>query len=297
MVKGIKDKIFDRFMDFLGFVLIALVAFVIIFVISASISDPKLVAMGKVYLFPKGINFDAYKSLLTYGDIWLGYKNAVIYTVLGTFINIAVTVLTAYPLSRKDFKGKNILTLYFVITMYFGGGLVPTFLVIKGCGMYNTMWALLIPGAVSVYNMIICRTYFQSSVPYEIQESAKIEGCSDFGILFRIVLPVSGAVIAVLVMFFALGHWNSYMGPLIYLQDREKFPLQIFLNEILVKSQQTSINSMMSEEQLRYAQKQADKAELLKYALVIVSSLPFMIVYPMLQKFFVKGVMVGSIKG
>lgn len=297
MVKGFKDKIFDAVMDILGMLLIISVAFVIIFVISASISDPRLVATGKVYLLPKGINWEAYKSLFNYGDVWIGYKNSIIYTLIGTFVNIAVTVLTAYPLSRKDFKGKNIITLYFIITMYFGGGLVPSFLVVKACGMYNTMWALLIPGAVSVYNMVICRTYFQSSVPYEIQESAKIEGCSDFGILFKIVLPVSGPVIAVLVMFFALGHWNNYFSALIYIQDRAKYPLQVFLSEILVKSQQTVISSLMSEEQLRYAQKQADQAELLKYALVIVSSLPFMIVYPMLQKFFVKGVMVGSLKG
>lgn len=297
MVKGIKDKIFDRFMDLLGFVFMALVAFVIIFVISASISDPKLVATGQVYLLPKGINFDAYKALFNYSDVWVGYRNSVIYTLIGTSINIIITILAAYPLSRKDFKGKNIVTIFFIITMYFSGGLVPTFLVIKYCGLYNSMWSLLIPNAVSVYNLVICRTYFQSSVPYEIQESAKLDGCSDFGVLFKIVLPVSGSVIAVLVMFFALGHWNNYFSALIYLQDRAKFPLQVFLNEILVKSEQTSINAMLSEEELMYAQKQADQAELLKYALVIVSSIPFMIVYPMLQKFFVKGVMVGSLKG
>lgn len=297
MVRSLKDKIFDVFMNLLGFILIVLVAFVIIFVISASISNPKLVSLGKVYLLPKGINIDAYKALLNYSDIWIGYRNSILYTIIGTTLNILITVLAAYPLSRKDFNGKGIVTIYFIITMYFSGGLIPTFLVVKNCGLYNSFWALIIPNAVSVYNLVICRTYFQSSIPYEIQESAKLDGCNDFGVLFRIVLPISGPVIAVLVMFFALGHWNNYFSALIYIQERAKYPLQMFLNEILVKSEASSINAMMSEEQLIYAQKQADQAELLKYALVIVSSLPFMIVYPMLQKFFVKGVMVGSLKG
>lgn len=297
MVKGKYDKIFDFVVNLLGLVLIISVAFVLIFVVSASFSDAKQVILGKVFLLPKGFNVDAYKAMLKQTDVWVGYRNSIFYTIFGTTINILLTVLLAYPLSRKDFKGKSALTIYFIITMYFGGGLVPTFLVVKACGLYNSIWSMLIPGAVQVYNVVICRTYFQSSVPYEIQESAKIDGCSDFGILFKIVLPISGPILAVLVMFFALGHWNNYFSALIYIKDRAKYPLQVFLSEILVRNQQVAISSFMSEEQLASAQKQADMAELLKYALVVVSSLPFMIIYPMLQKYFVKGIMVGALKG
>ncbi len=297
MVKSKNDMIFEIIINTVGFFLMAIILFALIFVVCASISDPRLVATGKVLLIPKGINFDAYKSLMKESDIWTGYKNSIIYTIVGTAINIVVTFFTAYPLARKDFRGKTGVTLFFVITMYFGGGMVPTFLLVKSLGLYNSMWALILPGAISVYNMIICRTFIQTNIPYEIQESAKIDGCSDFGILFKIVFPLSGPIIAVLVMYYALAHWNNYFSALIYMSDREKYPLQLFLNEILVQSQQTHINDMLSSEELVAAQKQADKAELLKYALVIVASLPFMIIYPVLQKYFVKGMVIGAIKG
>lgn len=297
MVKGKKDLIFDFLIGVLGALLMCGVAFILLFVVCASISDPKEVAAGNVFLVPKGLNFDAYKSLLEQSDVWLGYLNSIIYTVLGTAINIIVTLLTAYPLSHRGFKGKSLVTLIFMIPMYFSGGLVPTFLVIKGLGLYNTMWSILLPGAVVIYNIIICRTYMQTSIPYEIQEAAKIDGCNNFGIFFKIIIPLSGPIIAVLTMYFALGHWNNYFGPLIYLKNRQKFPLQIFLSEILVKSSQTVIGQFLSNEELEAAQKQADQAEMLKYALVIVASLPFMIIYPLLQKYFVKGIMVGAVKG
>ncbi len=297
MVNGKRDLVFDWTVNILSFLIMASMLFVLIFIVCASMSDPKLVAMGKVFLWPKGLNFDAYKSLLAQSDIWIGYKNSLIYTLVGTAINIVLTMLTAYPLARRDFGGKWIITIFFMITMYFSGGMVPAFLQIKSMGLYDTMWALILPGALSVYNTIICRTYIQTSIPYEIQESAKIDGCSDFGVFLKIVFPLSGPILAVLVMYFALGHWNNYFSALIYMSSREKYPLQLFLNEILVQSQQTSINNMMSNEELIQAQRQADKAELLKYALVIVASLPFMVIYPLLQKYFVKGIMVGAIKG
>ena len=297
MVKGKSDRIFDFLMNVLGAVMICSVIFILLFVICASVSDPKEVAAGNVFLVPKGLNFDAYKNLLEKKDVWVGYLNSVIYTVLGTAINITVTLLTAYPLAHREFKGKSILTVFFMIPMYFSGGLVPTFLVINGLHLYNTMWAILLPGAVVIYNIIICRTFIQTNIPYEIQEAAKIDGSNNFGIFFKIIIPLSGPIIAVLVMFFALSHWNNYFGPLIYLKDRRKFPLQIILSEILVKSSQTAIGQFLSNEELEAAQKQADQAEMLKYALVIVSSLPFMIIYPMLQKYFVKGIMVGAVKG
>lgn len=297
VVKGKNDYIFNFIINFLGFIIICSVLFVLLFIISASFSDPREVVLGNVFLFPKGFNLDAYKTLIEKADLWMGYKNSIIYTIVGTLINVSLTMLTAYPLSRRDFKGKGIITIFFMFTMYFSGGLVPTFILVKSLGMYNSMWSLLLPGAVSTYNIIICRTFLQTSIPYEIQESAKIDGFNDFGIFFKIILPLSGPIIAVLVMFYALGHWNNYFSALIYLTDRKKYPLQIFLSEILVRSQQVGIEQMMSDEDLLAAQKQADQAELLKYALVIVSSLPFMILYLMLQKYFVKGIMVGAIKG
>ncbi len=297
MVKGIKDLLFDTVINILAFMLLAVVLFALIFVLSASLSDPHMVVTGKVVLLPKGFNLDAYSSLLKQADVWIGYKNSLFYTLIGTSINLFLTMMTAYPLSRKDFKGRTLVTVIFMITMYFSGGMISSFLLIKNIGIYNTLWALILPGSVSVYNIIICRTYMQSSIPFEIQESGKIDGCSNFGVFFRIVLPLSGPIIAVLTMFFALAHWNDYFNALLYISSRNKYPLQLFLAEILVRSQQTSIDAMMSEEELIAAQRQADKAELLKYALVVVASLPFMVVYPLLQKYFVKGIMIGAIKG
>lgn len=291
------DSMFNVVINILGVLMICVVMAVLWFIVVASVSSPQLVAEGKVFLWPKGFTLDAYRVLMEQKDVWIGYLNSLFYAIAGTILSVLVTMLTAYPFSRRDFPARNWLVLFIMIPAYFSGGMIPTFLLIKALGMYNTIWALLLPSAVSMYNIIIARTFIQSNIPFEIQESAKIDGAGDFTILFRFIFPLSGPIIAVLVLFFALAQWNSYITPLIYLKDRSKYPLQLFLSEILVKNQQTAINALMTQDELEAAQRQADKAELLKYALVIVSSLPFMVLYPIMQKYVVKGIAIGSIKG
>lgn len=265
----------------------------LLFVVSASISDPLTVLRGEMWLFPKKFSVIGYERIFTNNEIFTGYKNTIIYTVVGTTINLIMTILAAYPLSRRDFAGRNLIMGFIVFTMFFSGGLIPTYLLVKDLGIMNSMWALILPGAVSVWNIIIMRTYFQTSIPNEIYESAIIDGCDDFQVLLRIVLPLSIPIIAVMILFYAVGHWNSYFNALIYLSDREKYPLQLFLREILIKSEVDQMAGSMNVSTENYLM----EAEAIKYAIVIVSNLPVLMLYPFLQKYFVKGIMVGSIKG
>jgi putative aldouronate transport system permease protein len=270
-----------------------MVIYPLVFVISASFSDALLVMQGKVWLWPRGFNLDAYKRVFQNSDILMGYRNVIFYTVLGTAINVVLTIAGAYPMSRKDFVGRNALMLFITFTMFFNGGLIPTYMVIKGLGLVNTFWALLLPGAISVWNLIIMRTFFQNTIPVELQESAVIDGASNFRILFSLVLPLSIPVIAVIVLYYAVGHWNAYFSALIYLSDRSQYPLQLFLREILVMNQMQDMMEGASET----AAQQQMLAESLKYAVIIVSSIPVLLLYPLLQRYFVKGVMIGAIKG
>lgn len=296
---AIADRIFDVAVKLFVILLFVITLYPIIFVISASVSDPSLVSAGKMLLFPKGFTLDGYSKLLEYKEIWLGYVNTFFYTIVGTTLNLLVTLPCAYALSRDELKGRNAIMKIFAFTMYFGGGLIPSFLNVRDLGLYNTRTILLVLGLVSTYNLIVARTFFASSIPKELQESAMLDGASDFIILRKVVLPLSKSIISVLALYYGVGHWNSYFTPMVYLEDRSKFPLQVFLKEILTQTQ-VAMNSMSGSEStaavIEMLQKQ-DTANLLKYALIIVSSLPLMIIYPFLQKHFEKGVMLGSIKG
>ncbi|ANY76669.1 carbohydrate ABC transporter permease [Paenibacillus ihbetae] len=264
------------------------------FVLIASISDTAAVLTGKVWLWPRDFTLAGYKIVLQNGELLRSYGNTVLYTAIGTAINLVLTVMAAYPMSRRDYRGRNALMAFIVFTMFFSGGMIPTYLLVKDLGMLNTIWALVIPNAVSVWNIIIMRTFFQQSLPYEIQEAAQIDGCSDIKILLRIVLPLSKPILAVMVLFYAVGHWNAFFNALIYLTDRDLYPLQLILREILIQGQMAS---MMESGDTTGMARRIMEAESIKYAVVIIANLPVLLLYPFLQKYFVKGVLVGSLKG
>ncbi len=282
----------------LGFVLVA-TAYPIIYVVSASFSDSQAVAAGKLYLLPVGFTLEGYKYVISNHSIWIGYANTIFYTVAGTLVNLAVTLPCAYALSRNETIGRNKIMIFFMITMYIGGGLVPSYLNAKSFGLINTRIFMLINGALSVYNMIVARTFFANTIPYEITEAAKIDGCNDFGIFSKIVMPLSKALMAVMVLYYGVGHWNGYFSAMIYLNDRNKFPLQLFLREILILSQLvgTELESATDPDQIEILLEMIKNAELAKYCVIVVAALPMMVIYPKLQKFFEKGVMFGGVKG
>ncbi|MDF2714053.1 MAG: sugar transporter permease [Paenibacillus sp.] len=292
-----KETLGDRTIGVIIYVMLSAVMIIVlyplIFVASASVSDAITVIKGEVWLLPKNLSFTGYKLIFENKEILTGYANTILYTVVGTALNLIMTIMAAYPLSRKDFAGRNVIMAMIVFTMFFSGGLIPTYLLVRDLGMINTMWALIIPGVVSVWNVIIMRTFFQTSIPVEVQESAAIDGCSNIQTLWRIVLPLSMPIIAVMILFYSVGHWNAYFNALIYLNDRVKYPLQLFLREILIKSQTDQMTSSMDLS----IQKHLMEAEAIKYAVVIVANLPVLMLYPFLQKYFVKGIMVGAIKG
>ncbi|MFK7697284.1 carbohydrate ABC transporter permease [Paenibacillus sp. HJGM_3] len=292
-----KETLGDRTVGAIIYALLIAVTIIVlyplIFVASASVSDAIAVIKGEVWLWPKQLSFTGYKLIFDNKEILTGYGNTILYTVVGTALNLVMTVMGAYPLSRKDLAGRNVVMALIVFTMFFSGGLIPTYLLVKKLHMINTMWALIVPGAVSVWNVIIMRTFFQTSIPNEIQESAAIDGSSNIQTLVRIVLPLSTPIIAVMVLFYSVGHWNAYFNALIYLNDRHLYPLQLFLREILIKSQTDQMTSSMDLS----LQKHLMEAEAIKYAIVIVANLPVLLLYPFLQKYFVKGIMVGAIKG
>ncbi|MCM2997053.1 carbohydrate ABC transporter permease [Paenibacillus cellulositrophicus] len=270
-----------------------IVLYPLFFVLIASVSNPGSVIRGEVWLWPKGFSLIGYERLFGNKELLRGFMNTVMYTVVGTALNVVMTVAGAYPLSRADFKGRHFFTFLIVFTMFFGGGMIPTYLLIKSLGLLNTFWAMIIPSAVSVWNILIMRTFFQSSIPKEVQEAAFMDGCSNIKILLKVVLPLSGPVLAVMVLFYAVGHWNAYFSALLYLSDRDLYPMQLFLREILVQNQMQEMVDISDDTLARSLM----DAEAIKYAAVIVTNLPMLILYPFLQKYFVKGVMVGAIKG
>ncbi|WP_223068368.1 carbohydrate ABC transporter permease [Paenibacillus caui] len=271
----------------------AVVVYPLIFVLSASISNPSAVLSGNMWLWPVDITFYGYERVFSNSDILTGYTNTMIYTTVGTAVNVVMTVMAAYPLSLPSFKGRNVIMAAIVFTMFFSGGLIPTYMVVRDLGLTNTMWALILPNAVSVYNILVMRTYYQSSIPGEILEAAAIDGSSDFRTLTKIVLPLSGPILAVMVLFYAVGHWNAYFSALIYLTDRELYPLQLFMREILIQGQmEEMVNAADSSHNQTLLNEEA-----VKYAIIVVANLPILLLYPLLQKYFVKGVMIGAIKG
>ena len=287
------DKVFNVTITIITFIFIILCAYPLIYVVSASFSDPMDIFAGKVWLLPSSPTLKGYKTVFDYPDVWTGYGNSVFYTVFGTLINVFMTVLAAYPLSRKDLKYRKPIIMLFTFTMLFNAGMIPNYLLIRDLHLLNTRWALLIPGAISVYNMIIVRTFFMSNIPDELLESARLDGCSDFRFLLNIVLPLSGAVIAVITLYYAVGHWNQYFNAVLYLTDKNTYPLQVFLRNILLENSinDLSAGSVVNESERTYLN------ELLKYSLIVVASAPLLAVYPFIQKYFVKGVMIGAVKG
>ncbi|MBQ4435138.1 MAG: carbohydrate ABC transporter permease [Clostridia bacterium] len=264
----------------------------LVFIFSASISDPYEVYGGKVWLFPKGIQWRGYSEVFSSHWVFVGYRNSLIYLVLGTAVNLFVTFTGAYALSRKDIYLRGLLTGIIVFTMWFNGGMIPTFLLVKGLGLVDSFWAMIVIGAVNAYNFIICRSFIQNSIPEELQEAGRIDGCNDFALCGRIVLPLSGPIIAVLTLYYGLEHWNGYFNAMLYLNRRELQPLQIFLREILLQDQ--TIDLSMDLESLQEIEL---IKRVMKYSLIIVASLPMLILYPFLQRFFSQGVMIGAIKG
>ena len=288
------DLVFTCVNSFLLTIAFIIVLYPLLFVISASFSEPQAVASGQMILLPVEPSLQAYKFILDYDEIWIGYANTIFYTFFGTLINLAMTMLAAYPLSRRDLRVRKFVNLMFSFCMIFGAGMIPSYLLVRDLGLLNTVWAMLIPGAMSVYNVIIARTYIQSSVPHELYESASLDGCTDFRYLWQIVLPLSKPIIAVLTLWYAVGHWNSYFSAMIYLRDQSLAPLQIVLRNILIVEDMDSLEMMNNIN--NFLDKQYMK-NLYQYSLIIVASAPVMMLYPFIQKYFVKGIMLGSLKG
>jgi putative aldouronate transport system permease protein len=271
-----------------------LVLYPLYFIVIASISNPDKIYAGEVTLLPQGITFDGYQRIFKSDMIWRGYANSILYAGLSTLISVTLILTSAYALSRKDLAGRNIFMAFFIFTMFFGGGLIPTYLVVKQLGMLNTIWAMVLPGAVGVWNIIIARTFFQLTIPDQLREAAFIDGASNFRFFMQFVLPLSKPLIAVMVLIHIVGNWNSFFDALIYLTDEKMYPLQLVLRNILIQSDVATTQSMITDIQSYAAQQRV--AELLKYGVIIVSTAPLLIIYPFLQKYFVHGTLIGAIK-
>jgi multiple sugar transport system permease protein/putative aldouronate transport system permease protein len=274
-------------------IFLVLILYPLIFVVSSSFSDGAAVITGKVILWPVNFSTLAYEKVFSYPRIWSGYGNSLFYAVVGTLVNVTMTLLAAFPLSRRDLFGKNIFLALFLFTMFFNGGLIPTYLLVRDLGLRNTRWALIIPQALSVWNLLIAITFVRTSIPHELLEASQLDGCSDFNYFVRILLPLSTPLIAVLSLFYAIGHWNQFFAALLYLTNKDLFPLQIILRDILISS---NIDLAMVEDIKVMAAREALR-ELLKYALIVVASVPVLMIYPFAQRYFVKGIMLGSVKG
>lgn len=288
-MKKKKIQIFDVAVHIISVFLLVIVLYPMILVVSNSLSDPGLVASGKVLFLPKGFNLNGYVEFFHDKNILIGYANTLFYTVIGTIINLLVTVPAGYALTKKTLPGNGIFLTMFMIIMYFSGGMIPTFLVVNKLGLYNTRGILLILGAFSTYNCLICKSFF-GAMPKDMEEAAEIDGCSPMKAFIQIILPLSKALLGVMTLYFAVGHWNSYFNALIYIRDDVKQPLQIFLRRILILAQQAATDS---EGDLSVVEREM----LLRYSSIVVASLPLMIMYPFLQKYFDKGVMIGAVKG
>ena len=290
------DKIFDIINVIVMIILLVIFVWPLWFIVIASVSNPNEVWSGNVLLWPKGFTMAAYEAVIEYKSIWIGYRNTIFYTVVGTMINLVMTVCAAYPLSRKDFMPRNFFMFMFMLTMYFGGGLIPTYLIVNKLGMINTVWAMMIPGACSIYNVIITRTYFINSIPGSLKDAAELDGANSFQYLVKVVLPLSKPIIAVIALYYAVGHWNDYFTALIYINKTGLMPLQSFLRDLLMSNKLTMGNSMGGLDAAT-AEAKMQLSQTLKYSAIIVSTVPVLCIYPFIQKYFVKGVMIGSVKG
>lgn len=286
------DQWLERILIVFMLIIAVIMLYPLLVVLSTSFSSPVAVTSGKVWLFPVDFSLEGYKAVFKTQDVLIGYRNSLFYMVAGTAVNVFMTLIAAYPLSRDDLVGRGAIMKLFTFTMIFGGGMIPNYLLLKDLHMLNTPWAMILPGAISVYNMIITRTFIRSNIPKDMLEAAQLDGCSDIQYFFRIVLPLSGAVIAVITLYYAIAHWNSYFDAFMYLNDKELYPLQVFLKNILVSNQVQA--DMIVDEQVQAIE---GIAEVLKYSLIVVAVVPVMIIYPFVQKHFVKGVMIGAVKG
>lgn len=287
------DKVFYVTIDVVLTLMLVVILWPLIFIVSSSLSSKEAVMAGRVFLLPVDFSLEGYKAIFKTGEVIVGYRNTILYTLVGTTLNVILTLIAAYPLSRKDLPYRRPISFIFTFTMFFSGGMVPTYMLVSNLGLLNTPYAMILPGALSVYNMIICRSFIENSIPHEIYEAASIDGCSDFGYFTKILIPLSGPVIAVITLYYAVAHWNSYFNAFLYLTDDKLYPLQLVLRNILLANQMDA--AMVTDmEQMESKQGLAD---LIKYALIVVSSLPVLIIYPFIQKYFVKGVMIGSVKG
>ena len=278
--------------DWLILILFFLIlAYPLLYVIASSFSAMQITTLS---LIPKRISLEGYRAVIEYKYIWIGYANSLLYMTMGTAIALVVTICCAYPLSRPDFKAGKLLMGLCLFTMYFSGGIIPTFLWIRDLGMLDTLWAIVLPTSLSVYNMIVMRTYFATSIPGDLREAAQLDGCGDFRFLYSIVLPLSGPILAVIALYYAVALWNGYFNAMLYLRTKTKLPLTMFLRDILVLNQMTGLDAGLDMEQMARAE---ERAQIMKYSLIIVGSLPMMLIYPFVQKYFVKGVMIGAVKG
>lgn len=284
------DKIFRFFSGLFLILLAGIVLYPVYFIVIASFSDPDAVLAGKVVLWPVDINLDGYIKIMERTDVWLGYRNTIIYTLLTVVLSLFVTIPAGWALSRKNLPGKKFLMMYFIIPMFFGGGLIPFYNVMSSLGLINTIWAIVLPSILSVWNLFMTKTFFESSVPNGLIEAAKIDGAGHFRTFTSVVLPLAKAILAVMALYYAVGQWNSYFNAMIFLQDESLYPLQLVLKEILIASESTvggSGETILQQYRL---------ANQLKYVSVIVSSLPVLMLYPFVQKYFAQGVMIGSLK-
>lgn len=296
----LKRKSYDDFIfDVVNFLILSISLLVVLyplyFIVIASISNPDKIYAGEVWLLPKGITLDGYRRIFSDPMIWIGYRNSILYSVLGTAISVSLILTTGYALSRKDLVGRNFFMVLFVTTMFFDGGIIPRYLIVRDLGWLNRIWAVIIPGAVGVWNLIITRTFFQITIPEELREAAFIDGSSNFNFFFKVVLPLSAPIIAVMVLTHIVGNWNAFFDALIYLTSEKLYPLQLVLRNILTQSDVTAQANMLTDIQSYAAQQRV--AEMIKYGMIVVASAPMLVLYPFLQKYFVKGMLIGAIKG
>ncbi|MBE7087325.1 MAG: carbohydrate ABC transporter permease [Clostridiales bacterium] len=284
------DKVFNYVVLVLMLLFTAITLVPLLFVLANSFSSADMVNKGAVFIIPKEVTFENYVSVLTNSDILMGFKNTFMYVVIGTVIQLFMQFTAAYPLSRKDLKGRSFFNIYFSLTMFVSGGMIPLFIVVKSLGMLNTIWAMIIPGCVSVFNIIVIRTFMQS-LPWELQEAAMLDGCGNIRIFITIILPLCRAVIAVMLLYAIVGYWNAYFNSLLYITDRSLFPLQRVIQQLLVANEMSGAMGGAG------AGSQALKGEVLKYVTIVVSSVPLIVMYPFFHKYFETGLMVGSIKG
>ncbi|MBB6670684.1 carbohydrate ABC transporter permease [Cohnella nanjingensis] len=289
----LSDRVFLACIYVILFAILVIVLYPLVYIVSSSFSSPQAVVAGRVWLLPVEPSLKGYTAVLNNPRVWSGYGNSLFYMAAGTFISVLLTIAIAYPLSKRSFHGRTVLMYLLIVTMIFSGGLIPYYMTVKSLGLIDTRWALLLPQAIAVWQVFVAKTFFQETIPEELNEAADIDGCSDLRFLWSVVIPLSKPIVAVLALMYAIAAWNAYFDALIFLKSANLYPLQLILREILI--QNSVDNSMMVD--VRTMEARQGMKDLLKFSLIVVSSLPVLLIYPFVQKYFVKGVMIGSLKG